>query len=269
MDQAIKWLDLSGKVVIVTGGSMGLGEKMVENLHANGAIVVYADLAPNAAFSQIDGITYIKCDVTKKAEVEQLAASVVKKFGHIDGLVNNAGVSRPRLLVDVFKQKPEYELSEDDFDFMVNVNQKAVYLVSQAVARQMVEQESGVIINMTSEAGVQGSRGQSCYSATKAAVNAFTFAWAKELGPYNIRIVSVEPGINVPTPMNSEANFRALAYTRGTDPSHVHKDYKGIIPLGRPGKLEEIADLISYLVSDHSSYITGSVVNITGGKSHH
>ena len=92
MDQATKWLDLSGKVVIVTGGSMGLGEKMVENLHANGATVVYADLAPNAAFSQIDGITYIKCDVTKKAEVEQLAASVVEKFGHIDGLVNNAGV---------------------------------------------------------------------------------------------------------------------------------------------------------------------------------
>ena len=92
MDLATKWLDLSGTVVIVTGGSMGLGEKMVENLHANGAIVVYADLAPNAAFSQIDGITYIKCDVTKKAEVEQLAASVVKKFGHIDGLVNNAGV---------------------------------------------------------------------------------------------------------------------------------------------------------------------------------
>ncbi|EFG8111676.1 sorbitol-6-phosphate dehydrogenase subunit [Escherichia coli] len=269
MDQANKWLDLSGKVVIVTGGSMGLGEKMVENLSANGANVVYADLAPNQSFNEMEGITFIKCDVTKKTQVEALTQTVVEKFGHIDGLVNNAGVSRPRLLVDVFKQKPEYELSEDDFDFMVGVNQKAVYLVSQAVARQMVKQQSGVIINMTSEAGVQGSRGQSCYSATKAAVNAFTFSWAKELGPFNVRVVSVEPAINVPTPMNSEANFRALAYTRGTDPSHVHKDYKGIIPLGRPGKLEEIADLISFLVSDRSSYITGSVINITGGKSHH
>ncbi|ECI2305705.1 SDR family NAD(P)-dependent oxidoreductase [Salmonella enterica] len=269
MDQATKWLDLSGKVVIVTGGSMGLGEKMVENLHANGATVVYADLSPNQTFSQCDDITFIKCDVTDKKEVENLTQSVVAKFGHIDGLINNAGVSRPRLLVDVFKEKPEYELSEDDFDFMVNVNQKAVFLMSQSVARQMVEQQSGVIINMTSEAGVQGSRGQSCYSATKAAVNAFTFSWSKELGPYNVRVVSVEPAINVPTPMNSEANFRALAYTRGTDPNHVHKDYKGIIPLGRPGKLEEIADLISFLVSEHSSYITGSVINITGGKSHH
>ncbi|EJC4884395.1 SDR family NAD(P)-dependent oxidoreductase [Salmonella enterica] len=264
MDQATKWLDLSGKVVIVTGGSMGLGEEMVENLHANGATVVYADLSPNQTFSQCDDITFIKCDVTDKKEVENLTQSVVAKFGHIDGLVNNAGVSRPRLLVDVFKEKPEYELSEDDFDFMVNVNQKAVFLMSQSVARQMVEQQSGVIINMTSEAGVQGSRGQSCYSATKAAVNAFTFSWSKELGPYNVRVVSVEPAINVPTPMNSEANFRALAYT-----NHVHKDYKGIIPLGRPGKLEEIADLISFLVSEHSSYITGSVINITGGKSHH
>lgn len=156
MDQATKWLDLSGKVVIVTGGSMGLGEKMVENLHANGATVVYADLSPNQTFSQCDDITFIKCDVTDKKEVENLTQSVVAKFGHIDGLVNNAGVSRPRLLVDVFKEKPEYELSEDDFDFMVNVNQKAVFLMSQSVARQMVEQQSGVIINMTSEAGVQG-----------------------------------------------------------------------------------------------------------------
>ena len=109
MDQATKWLDLSGKVVVVTGGSMGLGEKMVENLYANGATVVYADLSPNKNFSQFDDIIFIKCDVTKKTEVEQLTASVVKRFGHIDGLVNNAGVSRPRLLVDVFKEKPEYE----------------------------------------------------------------------------------------------------------------------------------------------------------------
>ena len=108
MDQATKWLDLSGKVVVVTGGSMGLGEKMVENLYANGATVVYADLSPNKNFSQFDDIIFIKCDVTKKTEVEQLTASVVKRFGHIDGLVNNAGVSRPRLLVDVFKEKPEY-----------------------------------------------------------------------------------------------------------------------------------------------------------------
>lgn len=181
--------------------------------------------------------------------------------------MNNAGVSRPRMLVDYYGDHPEYELTEEDFDFMTNVNQKGVFLCSQAVAKVMVKQKSGVILNMSSEAGLEGSKGQSCYSGNKAAVHAFTMAWAKELGAFNIRVVGLAPGINERTPMNSEENFKALAYTRGQDPTQVHSDYSGIIPLGRAGKMTEIADLISYLASDHASYISGTTINITGAKS--
>ena len=236
-----KWMDLNGKVVIVTGGSQGIGEHVVQNLRANNAFVVVADLRINENF--------------------------IEKYGKIDAIVNNAGVSRPRMLVDYYGQKPEYELTEDDLDFMYNVNQKGVVLCAQAVAREMIKQKSGVIINLSSQAGIHGSKGQSAYSGTKAAVHSYTMAWAKELGPFNIRVVGVAPDVNERTPMNNDAAFEALAYTRGTDPKNTTDDYTKTIPLGRPGKLDEVADLIAYLVSDHSSYITGTTINISGGKS--
>lgn len=261
------WVNLAGKVVIVTGGSMGIGEKMVENLQSNGANVISADVVETDKYDDIERVQSIKCDVSNKSEIENLVEKVVKGYGKIDALINNAGVSRPRMLVDHLGKHPEYELSEDDFDFMTNINQKGVFLCSQAVARIMIKQKTGVIINMTSKAGLEGSEGQSCYSANKAAIHAFTQTWAKELGQFNIRVVGVSPSINERTPMNNDENFKALAYARGVDPSNVHTDYKGMIPLQRPGKLSEIADLISYLVSDHSSYITGTSINISGGNS--
>ncbi|MBV7390553.1 SDR family NAD(P)-dependent oxidoreductase [Enterococcus sp. ALS3] len=261
-----KWLNLSGKVAIVTGGSMGLGEKMVDALATNGAQVISADITEMDTHAGKDNVTLIVCDVANKASVDSMVAEVVEKFGKIDILVNNAGVSRPRMLVDYYGEHPEYELTEDDFDFMTNVNQKGVFLCSQAVARVMVKQEFGVIISMSSEAGIEGSKGQSVYSANKAAVHAFTKAWAKELGQFNIRVVAVAPGINERTPMNNDANFKALAYTRGLDPTVVHQDFSSI-PLNRPGKMTEIADLICYLSSDHASYISGTTINITGAKS--
>ncbi|MBP1040057.1 SDR family NAD(P)-dependent oxidoreductase [Vagococcus sp. BWB3-3] len=259
-----KWLDLAGKVTIVTGGSMGLGEKMCANLRGNGATVISLDVVEPAPENET---IFMKCDISNKEDVVSCVKTIKEQYGKIDALINNAGVSRPRMLVDHQGEHPEYELSEADFDFMVNVNQKGVFLCSQAVAREMIKQEFGVIINMSSDAGLQGSEGQSCYSANKAAVHAFTMSWAKELGQFNIRVVGVAPSINERTPMNNEANFKALAYARGTDPSKVHSDYKGIIPLGRPGKMTEIADLISYLVSDKSSYISGTTINISGAKS--
>lgn len=261
-----KWLDLNKKVVIVTGGVVGIGAKLTESLHDNGAQVVVADVSIDKNYNEQD-IYYMKCDVTNKSEVEAMVSEVERKYGRVDALINNAGVNRARLLVDYYNGDPNHELSEDDFDFMVNVNQKGVFLCSQAVARVMIKQKSGVILNISSEAGVEGSKGQSVYSATKGAVNSFTLSWAKELGQFNIRVVGVAPGINEPTPMGNPSHVRDLAYTRGMEAENVSTDYEKIIPLGRQGKLTEIADLVTYLVSDHSSYITGTVVNITGGKS--
>ena len=260
------WINLSEKVVIVTGGASGIGSRISEQLHQNGAKVVVADLTVETEDHE-KGMYYIQCDVTNKESVEAMVSATVKKFGRVDGLINNAGVNLPRLLVDVKGEKPEYELDEKAFDFMIAVNQKGPFLCAQAVTRHMVKQEDGVIVNISSEAGMEGSAGQSCYSATKGALNGFTRSWAKELGQYNIRVVGIAPGINEKTGLTTDAYNEALAYTRNIPVEQLGSDYSKTIPLGRVGRLEEIGDLVTYLVSEHSSYINGTTVNISGGKS--
>ncbi|WP_152657229.1 SDR family oxidoreductase [Oceanobacillus sp. CFH 90083] len=260
------WLDLEGKVVIVTGGCVGIGAKLVESFHQNGAKVIVADMSVTENYHD-NNIHYMKCDVTKKEKITKLVNEVMSQYGKIDCLVNNAGVNRARLLVDYFNEDEKHELSEEDFDFMVNVNQKAVFLCAQAVSKVMIKQESGVIINISSEAGAEGSKGQSIYAATKGAVNSMTLSWAKELGTFNIRVVGVAPGINEPTPMGHPKHVEDLAYTRGVKAENISLDYQKVIPLGRVGKLEEIADLVTYLASERAGYVTGTIVNVTGGKS--
>jgi sorbitol-6-phosphate 2-dehydrogenase len=260
------WLGLEGKVAIVTGGASGIGLHIAKELNNNGAKVVVSDLNVDEG-QQADGTYFVKCDVTKKESVDTMVAKTVKLFGSVDILVNNAGVNVPRLLVDVEGKRPECELNERDFDFMVAVNQKGPYLCAQASAKEMVKQNNGVIINIASEAGQEGSAGQSCYSATKGALISFTRAWAKELGKYNIRVMAVAPGIMETTGLRTEAYDEALAYTRGVTVEGLNTDYSKTIPLAREGKLKEIGDLVSYLASDRSSYITGTTVNISGGKS--
>lgn len=262
-----KWIDLGGKVIIVTGGSMGIGQHIVETLTACNAKVVIADISASDICEKNDLIFYVPCDVTKLDSVKSMVQKVTEKYGRIDGLVNNAGVNRPRMLVDYYNGDPYYENDEEDFNFMMDVNVKGVMFCAQAVARVMIRQRSGVIINMSSEAGMEGSKGQSIYSASKGAVNSFTLSWAKELGQFNIRVVGVAPGINEPTPMGNPKHVRERAYTRGQNPDQADVDYKNVIPLGREGLLDEVADYVTYLLSDHASYITGTINNITGGKS--
>ncbi|WP_068676330.1 SDR family oxidoreductase [Oceanobacillus sp. Castelsardo] len=259
------WTDLEGKVVIVTGGNSGIGQHISETLQQNGAKVVIADLSVETGDQ--GNFYHVKTDVTNKESVENMVQLAEDKFGRVDALVNNAGVNLPRLLVDVKGEKPEYELDEKSFDFMVNVNQKGPFLCAQAASRRFIKQEKGVIVNITSEAGMEGSAGQSVYSATKGALNGFTRSWAKELGKYNIRVVGVAPGINEKTGLTNGAYNEALAYTRNVKVEDLEGNYTSSIPLGRVGKLDEIADLVTYLVSDHASYITGTTVNISGGKS--
>jgi sorbitol-6-phosphate 2-dehydrogenase len=263
---SISWLGLEGKVAIVTGGASGIGLNISKELLNNGVKVVIADLNGEVGQRE-DGSYFVKCDVTKKESVDSAVAQTVELFGSVDILVNNAGVNLPRLLVDDRGEKPEYELSEKDFDFMVAVNQKGPYLFAQASAKEMLKQKQGVIINVSSEAGQEGSAGQSCYSATKGAVISFTRAWAKELGKHNIRVVGIAPGIIETTGLRTDAYNEALAYTRGVTVEGLSTDYSKSIPLGREGKLTEIADLVSYLASDRSGYITGTTLNISGGKS--
>ncbi|WP_088034832.1 SDR family oxidoreductase [Evansella clarkii] len=260
------WLGLENKVAIVTGGASGIGLSIVNELQNNGATVVVADLSVEDG-EQEDGTYALKCDVTSKKNVDKTVEKTVELFGSVDILVNNAGVNLPRLLVDDKGERPEYELSEKDFDFMVAINQKGPYLFAQAAAKQMLKQDKGVIINVSSEAGQEGSAGQSCYSATKGAVISFTRAWAKELGKHNIRVVGIAPGILEETGLRTESYNEALAYTRGVTVEGLTTDYSKSIPLGREGQLNEVGDLVAYLSSDRSSYITGTTLNISGGKS--
>jgi len=150
---------------------------------------------------------------------------------------------------------------------MVAINQKGAFLCAQAAAREMIKQKSGVIINMSSESGLEGSEGQSCYTATKAALYSFTRSWAKELGKYGIRVVAVAPGILEKTGLRTEAYEEALAYTRGITVEQLRIQYeKASVPLGRVGRLQEVADLVCFLASKRASYIHGVTYNITGGK---
>ena len=260
------WLELEGKVVAVTGGASGIGKHVVEVLQSVGANAVIVDMSVETG-DEMDGAYCVKCNVTDPDSVQAMMDAIMDKYGKIDALVNNAGINMPRLLVDVKGEKPEYELSVDSFDKMFNVNVKGLFLCAQAAARIMVRQKHGVILNMSSESGKEGSQGQSAYSATKGAVDSFTRSWAKELGQYNIRVLACAPGIMEATGLRTDAYNEALAYTRGVKPENLSTDYSKTIPLGRDGKLDEVGNAVAFLVSDKASYITGTTYNISGGKS--
>ena len=158
-------------------------------------------------------------------------------------------------------------MTEEIWDKVVLINQKGVFLCAQAVAKAMIKSGRGVIINMTSESGMEGSEGQSVYAATKAAIYNLTRSWAKELGKHNVRVVGVAPGILEATALRTEEYERALAYTRGITVKELRERYKkAAIPLGRSGKLSEIANVVCFLASDRSCYIHGTVINVSGGK---
>ena len=260
------WLDLKGAVVVVTGGASGIGKHVVDTLVQVGAQAVVVDMNVNTG-DEMDGAYCVQCNVTDAASVQAMADAIVEKFGRIDALVNNAGINLPRLLVDVKGERPEYELNDESFGKMFAVNVKGVFLCAQACAKQMLKQGKGVILNMSSESGKEGSQGQSAYSATKGAVDSFTRSWAKELGKYNIRVLACAPGIMEATGLRTAAYNEALAYTRGVKPEELSTDYTKVIPMGRDGKLDEVGDLVAYLVSDRASYISGTTINISGGKS--
>lgn len=178
---AMDWLEVKGKTVIVTGGSSGIGAAIVEELCELGINVVNADLR-EGSFTH-ENLLFSQTDVTSPESVEQTVATAVEKFQTIDAVVNNAGINIPALLVDEeLTEGGKFQINEQIFNKMIAINQKGVYLMGQAVGRVMVKQGYGVIINMSSECGLEGSEGQSVYAATKAAVNSFTRSWAKELG---------------------------------------------------------------------------------------
>ena len=270
----MSWLNLEGKIAIVTGGACGIGKAVCEGLAEVGVNTVVADIDLESAsktaaeLGKKFGGSHIATatNVTDKANVDSMIHTALDNFGGIDILVNNAGILIPRLLVDPAGKE---EITEQIWDKMVAINQKGYYLCAQAAAREMIKSGTGgVIINMTSESGLEGSQGQIVYAATKAAIYSMTRSWAKELGKYNIRVVGIAPGIVEATALRSDEYERAVAYTRGITVEQFRKKYENIsIPLGRSCKLSEIADTACFLASERSSYIHGTVINVSGGKS--
>ncbi|CAM3155841.1 SDR family oxidoreductase [Sporolactobacillus spathodeae] len=266
------WLEIEGRTFVVTGGSSGIGQAIVKSLLENKANVVLADLQePSTELTQLaepNQLLFVKTNVAQRESVENLFKESIEHFGKIDVLVNNAGINMPRLLVDAKESGSRYELSDEVLDRMISINQKGVVLCSQIAGREMVKSQKGVIINMVSESGLEGSEGQSAYAATKAAIYSYTRSWAKELGKFNIRVVGVAPGILEKTGLRTPAYEDALAYTRGITVEQLRQGYTNkSIPIRRDGKLAEVADLVLFLGSDRASYITGTTYNIAGGKS--
>ncbi len=261
------WLELENKTIIVTGGASGIGHAVVQELLHNGANVVVCDMNPNnPEFDLAKGrILYIVTNVADRESVRAMVAQAKETFGSIDGIVNNAGINIPRLLVDEAQQ---YELDETVWNKVMDVNLKGVFFCTQAVAQEMVKQGYGVIVNMSSESGLEGSEGQSVYAASKNAVNSLTRSWAKELGKKGVRVVGVAPGILEATNLRTLSYETALAYTRGITIEKLRAGYSSTstTPMGRSGKLSEVANVVAFLCSERASYIHGVTLNVAGGK---
>lgn len=266
----MSWLELEDKVVVVTGAASGIGKAVAQEFLDQGAKVAIMDMAQEAPeMKPAAGQTaYYQVDVTNKDNVDEAFQAVKDSFGPVDILVNNAGINIPRLLVDPKDPCGQFELDEAVWNKVQSVNLNGVFLCAQAAARQMIPRESGVIINMSSESGLEGSEGQSVYAATKAAVNSLTRSWCKELGKYNIRVVGVAPGIMEATGLRTLAYEEALAYTRGITVDELRAGYekKSTTPLGRSGQLKEVANLCAFLASTRGGYIDGVTYNVAGGK---
>ncbi|MBW7925142.1 MAG: 3-oxoacyl-ACP reductase FabG [Burkholderiaceae bacterium] len=243
-------MKLKGKTAIITGATGGIGMATARRFAAEGAAVVVADLdaarVDEAASSLVDSgarAIGVRVDVTDRASVEAMAAATLAAFGRIDCLVNNAGITQDARLV---------KMSEEQFDRVIDVNLKGVFLCTQAVADAMIRQGSGVILNASSVVGLYGNFGQTNYAATKAGVIAFTKTWARELGPKGVRAIAVCPGF-VRTPILASI------------PPAVMQKTIDKVPLGRLGEPEEIAAVYAFLASDEAAYINGAVIEVSGG----
>jgi 3-oxoacyl-[acyl-carrier protein] reductase len=241
---------LQGKIAIITGAAQGIGLATALKFAQEGATVVICDIKQagvDAAVAQCQavGATAVGCvlDVTQREMVDAVVAQVKERFGHIDVLVNNAGITQ-----DARLQK----MTLEQFDRVIDVNLRGVFHCAQAVTDTMVAQGSGVILNASSVVGIYGNFGQTNYAATKFGVIGFTKTWSRELGPKGIRVNAVAPGF-VETPILS------------TIPDKVLDEMRAHVPLKRLGKPEEIANVYAFLASDEASYVNGAVLEVSGG----
>lgn len=241
---------LKDKVAIVTGAAGGIGAATARKFAQEGAHVVLADL--DTAALEVARATLgegspkslaLRLDATDQDSIEAMVEKVKTAFGRIDCLVNNAGITQDARLS---------KMTAEQFDRVIEVNLKGVFLCTQAVAGAMIAQGAGVILNASSVVGLYGNFGQTNYAATKAGLIGMTKTWARELGPRGVRAVVVCPGFVVTQILD-------------TIPPAVMQKMVEKVPLGRLGRPEEIASVYAFLASDDASYINGATIEVSGG----
>ena len=242
---------LEGKVAIITGASRGIGRAIAMKFAQEGANIAFTFLSSVEKGKELEkelsslGIKAkgFQSDAANAKACEDLVTAVVAEFGTVDVLVNNAGITRDNLLM---------RMTETQWDEVINANLKSVFNLTKAIQRPMLKARKGSIVNMTSVVGIEGNAGQCNYAASKAGIIGFTKSVALELGSRNIRSNAVAPG------------FIETEMTAALDPK-IKEGWIEDIPLKRTGTTEDVANLVAFLASDNSSYITGQVISICGG----
>jgi len=244
---------LTGRVAIVTGGGASLGEAISNGLARRGAFVVIADR--DAAGAQrvqktieTSGGTAlaVEVDVLDETALRHMLDRTIEQFGHVDCLVNNAGMLGPL--------RPLIETTDADVDRVFDLNVRAVYTCTRLVARHMIERGRGSIVSIASVASKDGPKDASIYGASKAAVIGFTKSWAKELASHGIRVNCVAPALIEATGMQGEM------------PKDYARDSVSRIPLGRLARADEVANIVAFLLGDDASFVTGACYDVSGGR---
>jgi 3-oxoacyl-[acyl-carrier protein] reductase len=240
----------SHQTAIITGAARGIGKGIARRLAGAGINIVVSDIIfdeakKTAGELEVMGIKAIpvKTDVSKRDEAQQLVKTTIEKLGRLDFLINNAGVTRDNLSI---------RMSEQEWDMVLDINLKGTFLCSHFAAIEMMKKRFGRIVNIASISGILGTAGQANYAASKAGVIALTKSMARELGGRNITINAIAPGF-IKTEMTDQL------------PEKVKEAYMSQIPLKRPGTIDDIAEAVYFLLSPSASYITGTVLNVSGG----
>ena len=241
---------LAGRTAVVTGGTRGIGLAIARALAEDGASVVVSGRDAGRLESAVKEVETlgasalgVAADQSKREDCDRLVDAAKDRFGRIDVLVNNAGITRDQLLV---------RMKDDDWDQVLDTNLRGVFLMTRAVAKSMMRQKSGRIINIASTAGAMGNPGQVNYSAAKAGVIGFTKAAARELAHWNILVNAVAPGL-------IETDMAAAI------PAEARKALLQQVPLKRVGAAREVAEMVRFLAGDGAAYVTGQTIHVNGG----
>ncbi len=250
---------LDGRTAIITGGANGIGKATVKRFAEEGAKIAVWDVVEGAGkelaaeIAQAGGQAYFdKVDVTNKDEVEEAVDKAIFTWGQIDILINNAGILRDGQLVKFKDGEMVGSMSEEDFDSVIKVNLRGVFVCTQAVVPHMIEKGYGRILNASSVVGLYGNFGQTNYVATKAGVIGMTKVWAREFGRYGITVNAVAPGF-IETEMVKQI------------PEKIMEGMVSRTPLKRMGQPKDVANAYLFLSSDEASFISGAVLSVDGG----